>query len=77
MLRLSFQTEPFSLDLPRCVRLQVRPPGTAVILAAGADLAARRATVPNVEPPATEGSRADQTGDANRPSHGPLHASLN
>ncbi len=46
MLRISFQTEPFWLDLPRGVRLQVRPPGTAVILAAGADLAARRAIVP-------------------------------
>ena len=44
MLRISFRTEPFWLDLPHGVRLQVRPPGTSVILAAGADLAAARAT---------------------------------
>ena len=38
MLRISFRTEPFWLDLPHGIRLQVRPPGTAVILAAGTDL---------------------------------------
>jgi hypothetical protein len=51
MLRISFQTEPFWLDLPRGVRLQVRPPGTAVILAAGAELAAKRATGAEADPP--------------------------
>jgi hypothetical protein len=44
MLRISFRTEPFWLDLPHGVRLQLRPPGTAVILAAGAELAAARAS---------------------------------
>jgi hypothetical protein len=64
MLRISFRTEPFWLDLPHGVRLLLRPPGTAVILAAGADLAARRTTVPDVDPPATAGSPADLAGDA-------------
>jgi hypothetical protein len=54
MLRISFQTEPFWLDLPRGVRLQVRPPGTAVILAAGSDLAAGRTAVPDADPPAKQ-----------------------
>jgi len=45
MLRISFRTEPFWLDLPLGVRLQVRPPGTAVILAAGTDFAAARASI--------------------------------
>ena len=43
MLRISFTTEPFWLDLPHGVRLLLRPPGTAVILAAGTDLAASAA----------------------------------
>jgi hypothetical protein len=43
MLRITFQTEPSWLDLPLGVRLLLRPPGTAVILAAGAGLAASAA----------------------------------
>jgi hypothetical protein len=58
MLRISFRTEPFWLDLPHGVRLQVRPPGTAVILAAGADLAAGPMTSPGAK------SRRDLAADA-------------
>ena len=58
MLRISFRTEPFWLDLPHGVRLLVRPPGTAVILAAGAELAANPATSPGAS------SRGDLAADA-------------
>ena len=50
MLRLSFRTEPFWLDLPHGVRVQVRPPGTAVILAAGSEMASSAADSSANEP---------------------------
>ena len=78
MLRISFHTDPFWLDLPHGVRLQVRPPGTAVILGAGAELAAARATGegPHMGPdPATapvNGTTADPpSGSAAEPGAAP------
>ena len=62
MLRISFRTEPFWLDLPHGVRLQVRPPGPAVILAAGAEMASNSAARPAAGPGAS--SRGDPAADA-------------
>lgn len=38
MIRIKISAEPIVLDLPEGVRLTCRPPGSSVIVAAGADL---------------------------------------
>ncbi len=54
MLRISFRTEPFWFDLPRGVRLQVRPPAPPSSWPQGPNLAARRATASDADPPAKQ-----------------------
>ena len=45
MIRISFKTEPYWLDLPLGLRVLCRPAGTSVIVAAGADLGEDRGRV--------------------------------
>lgn len=45
MIRIGLKSEPYWIDLPRGVRVLVRPPGTSVIVAAGADLGEDRGRV--------------------------------
>jgi hypothetical protein len=74
MIRISFKTEPFWLDLPHGVRLLLRPPGTAVILAAGTDLAASAANSAAVTAAASSAAdpvTAPATGAATTPETGP------
>jgi hypothetical protein len=78
MLRITFQTEPSWLDLPHGVRLLLRPPGTAVILAAGTDLAASAASSAAVTAAASSAAdpvTAPATGAATTPETGPDAAS--
>ena len=70
MIRVSFTTEPFWLNLPHGVRLLLRPPGTAVILAAGTDLAVS-ATSNAAVTAAADPVTAPATGAANTPETGP------
>jgi hypothetical protein len=74
MIRITFQTEPSWLDLPRGVRLLLRPPGTAVILAAGAELAAS-AVNSAAASSAADPVIAPATGAATTPEIGPEAAS--
>jgi len=45
MIRITFKTEPYWLDLPLGLRALVRPAGTSVLVAAGADLGEDRGRV--------------------------------